>query len=364
MDIVKKEKLQNSLTKSRSKIKQLLSNGGFLGIVLYTVFFNESFLFPGISSASVCIFTLAVILFSHNSLAGWILTRKLVVFIGEISYSVYLIHWPLLVLAEYKLGGRTTWCKRLFAVFLSIPLGYVLNQCVEMKFQDAKDQAQGRSNRRTLFTCALFVSIILQGLLAQSDQRIFGSSVSKWDPQLENALRHSKALFKKRSIDVRWYGDPTCHTNRQVHLPMTKCHPRSEKELGLVGDSHAADFYSAFKSFRDDVGVIQYTGSSGGSRGFFVGGRHNKHCGVMFDSLRDQFIHRKETIFAAVIISKWERHMKGDHITRLRRTIEFFRDEVNAKVFVLGPRLTYKIAPLFPFETASRETRRRQTWRD
>jgi len=78
----------------------LLLSGLFL--IFYCIFnFDENTIFPGINAIIPSIGAALVILSDSTLYGGFILRLKPIVYIGLISYSLYLIHWPLIVYYKY-----------------------------------------------------------------------------------------------------------------------------------------------------------------------------------------------------------------------------------------------------------------------
>ncbi len=77
-----------------------------LGLIAYAIFtFSKATLFPGTNALFPCIGTALVILAGTggNGYANRVLSLSPIVFVGLISYSLYLWHWPIFVLARYYL---------------------------------------------------------------------------------------------------------------------------------------------------------------------------------------------------------------------------------------------------------------------
>ena len=69
-----------------------------LGLLLFFIlYYDKNIKFPGLNSLLPCIITLILILNKENYLSKKILQNKILLFIGNISYSLYLIHWPLFI---------------------------------------------------------------------------------------------------------------------------------------------------------------------------------------------------------------------------------------------------------------------------
>lgn len=96
---------------SRKWIMELLSWTGLASIIAPVIFYDNHTRFPGVAALLPC---LGVFLFiwanSHErTSAGRMLAVRPVVFVGLISYSLYLWHWPLIVFAKYASGSQWNW---------------------------------------------------------------------------------------------------------------------------------------------------------------------------------------------------------------------------------------------------------------
>ena len=95
---------------SSSRANVVGSLGLLVLVVCLTISFpNKSPWFPGFAAAIPCIASAAVIYAGLGT--NWVktlLSNRAVVFVGKISYSLYLWHWPLLAFAHYLLGKELT----------------------------------------------------------------------------------------------------------------------------------------------------------------------------------------------------------------------------------------------------------------
>jgi peptidoglycan/LPS O-acetylase OafA/YrhL len=73
---------------------------GILIIIASSFFINESSYFPGYLAVVPCLGTVLVLISSNNRISS-ALTNKSLVFLGEISYSIYLWHWPIMAFIRY-----------------------------------------------------------------------------------------------------------------------------------------------------------------------------------------------------------------------------------------------------------------------
>jgi peptidoglycan/LPS O-acetylase OafA/YrhL len=103
----------------KTTTREIMSLVGLLLIALSVVLIDESVLFPGVSAIPVCLGTALVIAFNNNeTYISRLLAAKPIVFIGKISYSTYLIHWPLVVFYTYYIIREINLVEKLTLVFL------------------------------------------------------------------------------------------------------------------------------------------------------------------------------------------------------------------------------------------------------
>ncbi|WP_344814245.1 acyltransferase family protein [Microlunatus aurantiacus] len=109
---------------------------GWLGVVamLWAGWsYTDSSAFPGWIALVPVLGTVAVILAGHGGprTAGWWLARRPATFVGDISYSVYLIHWPLIVLVPAVTGSSLTLLQKVAILAATVVLAWVSKTYVE-----------------------------------------------------------------------------------------------------------------------------------------------------------------------------------------------------------------------------------------
>lgn len=122
---------------SERRMQESLSVIGALAIAWAVFFYDRETRFPGASAILPCGGAGLIVWSNRNTLTvvGKILTAGPLVFIGKISYSLYLWHWPLLVFTKYWTLGSLLPGHRVFLLLGSIGVGALSWLLVEIPFR-------------------------------------------------------------------------------------------------------------------------------------------------------------------------------------------------------------------------------------
>lgn len=122
--------------KARNKLISTILFLSGVALIFYSAFyFDKSTPFPGLNAMIPVMGSCLCILFSKHTPAGYLLRNKLFVSIGIVSYSVYLIHWPVLVFYKYYVFRPINTFEKLSIVVISVLLAYVSYAFIENKFR-------------------------------------------------------------------------------------------------------------------------------------------------------------------------------------------------------------------------------------
>jgi peptidoglycan/LPS O-acetylase OafA/YrhL len=152
---------------------------GLAGIVLTAFVFTESTPFPGYAVALPILSTVLVIGGGTAIRAGGadsVLSWKPLQRLGDWSFSIYLWHWPALVIVAGYLGRELTVLEGLGIVALSVGLSYLTWRWVEEPFRTSEWFKAEKSNSLALWPAALAVALcsilaVTQSLQAGELQR-------------------------------------------------------------------------------------------------------------------------------------------------------------------------------------------------
>jgi len=121
--------------KKNSFFNNILSFLGLITILLSFYFFTDETLHPSFRTLIPVLGTMIVIKFSNNNFTSKILSYKPLVFIGLISYSLYLWHYPIFSFSEL-LSFQSSSANKLFIILLSLFLSIISYYLIEKKLLD------------------------------------------------------------------------------------------------------------------------------------------------------------------------------------------------------------------------------------
>ncbi|MEE2000422.1 acyltransferase family protein [Alkalimonas sp. MEB108] len=219
----------------------VVSIAALASIAFFAVTLDAQSRFPGFNAFYVCVATAALLYCGqqvHNPIAR-LLSLRPMVFIGLISYSLYLWHWPLLVWLNYRgielsvIGLVVTFLTMLLAAWLSW-------RFVEQPFRKNTFSLK----RLTLTWFAAPVATLLMVSYVTQHYQGFPARFDYQTVEIEKALNSFSNVIRGE-----------CHSSfRQRHQqPTTDCQlgDSDAKKTGfLFGDSHA----NHFTGFLDNVG--------------------------------------------------------------------------------------------------------------
>ncbi len=313
-------------------VLEVLALIGLAMIIWATGRFNSTTLFPSYHALIPCIGTALLIYAGQAPLTGLLLRNPIAVGLGRISYSVYLIHWPLIVFYKYWLFTPISDNESWALLALSIIFGAVMWKFIETPFR-SKAQTTGTDSIR-------FAAPMLALLLSFVAASIWGN---KGFPS-----RFPAELFMTNdeiSAERSRYWTAFDNVKASTILDGTA----GQKRIVIMGNSHGVDLVYAMRSngLTGHITFLQ-TGYKCFNFGTPLVEQDSEYCAStkMANLSNDQW---SNTDFVFL-----HDHWPKSDMTDLRKTLLEIRRLTSAKIYVFGPKMTYSKDP---FEIA-REHRR------
>lgn len=214
----------------------VISLVGVMLIVLSSLFINSNTPFPGFTVLPTCLGAVMLIAAGDSSknFISKVLSLTPVVYIGRISYSLYLWHWPVLILAEYR-GIDLTALNATALILIAFIMASISYHFVEKPFR--KDSLQYfRTAFITIYLIPLIVSAAYAAYILKNDG--FRAKSSELVSELEE--RNATNIMRPQCIDKLFIGNVN-----DCHLGVNK----GEVDGVLLGDS----FGNAYAYFIDEL---------------------------------------------------------------------------------------------------------------
>jgi peptidoglycan/LPS O-acetylase OafA/YrhL len=222
--------------------KKILAVAALTAIVCGSLYFNDSTAFPGIAALIPVLATAVAI----ATIGQWpkILEKishlRVVQWLGEISYPLYLWHWPLLVIPAVYLGRGLHIYQRALCIVLTLVLADATHRWIEQPLR-LKDLSRTR--------------VVRLAILATSISLVLGLGIySTYSDQIHTPSGTNFGLAQVLEKPLV-YNDG-CHVNNgETKSGDCTYGVRGAKvKIVLFGDSHAAQWFPALEKLATQHG--------------------------------------------------------------------------------------------------------------
>jgi peptidoglycan/LPS O-acetylase OafA/YrhL len=144
-------------------LARVLGWTGLVVILLTGTLYSAGIAYPGVAALVPVVGAALIVAFGARGGVGRALSTRPFQFIGAISYSLYLVHWPMLVLTHEYLGVEVPLDPAVGVALAAaaIPVAWVLYTLVETPFRVRRGPT-----RRTLVAFTAATLVVVTGLVA------------------------------------------------------------------------------------------------------------------------------------------------------------------------------------------------------
>jgi peptidoglycan/LPS O-acetylase OafA/YrhL len=307
---------------------------GLIGLLMigYAVFvFDEATPFPSFYALIPTVGAGLIILFSSTeTLVGRLLSTKLLVGIGLISYSAYLWHQPLLAFSRHASLTEPNELTLATLASLSFPLAYLTWRFIEQPFRNKR-----RYRRKVIYifsvTGSLFFLVVgLIGHYTGGFQSRFKLDQSVLDGFIGNKIRADCDI----NSDVK---------NGQIDFCTLGAKTIADKvEFAVFGDSHSAAILPAFEIVAHSSNLKYSHIGLGGCIPFLgvdvVNGNFTK--GICENLALKQFEYVKNNSIKKVfLVARWSLYTDGEYDKDMKRY--FLVDKNNKEISKKNSRMVF-----------------------
>ncbi|TDR23772.1 acyltransferase family protein [Marinicella litoralis] len=212
-----------------SKVAEWLVVSSLTTIILCFVYFDQTSSFPGYLPLLPCLSCVIIIYLKNVKISQWLLGNKVMLYIGNISYSWYLVHWPLIVFYTFISPNKLTAIDKIILILASLVLSVVLYKTTESTFRYGHEKEKYFAGFAWVTLAFFCVAVINEGRFFQAKNPV--QNVISLPAKVANLKRHEQ-----------W--SKQCET--QIFITPDRClKPSMTKENVLVvGDSHGIDGFN------------------------------------------------------------------------------------------------------------------------
>jgi peptidoglycan/LPS O-acetylase OafA/YrhL len=265
-------------TKPNAAMAHLRSLLGMVAIAIPVFLLDDKSTFPGWWALLPVVGAYLIISAGPDAWINRVLSWRGLVAIGLISYPLYLWHWPLLSFLTIAQSQTPPVVWRIVAVLVSVGLAWATYRFVEkpVRFGAARETKAYGSVAAIVALGAIGIFIdhqegftgraIVAQNMATHNTTTDDTPLSRYLAKLAADPNYLQKLDDQRSDKIRI---PYCHmdassaTFADFRPTFDRCLAidSSRKNVLVLGDSHAADVYTALVSAYPEINFLQSTGA-------------------------------------------------------------------------------------------------------
>lgn len=280
--------------------------------------------FPGLKAVIPTFATATLLAFSKSSQFTYkLLTTRPPKFFGDISYSLYLWHWPVFIFYSLYFETELTAIHKVSILLVSIFLATISYHNIENYFRNrTKDQIKifMKVTALSSLMCAITFSLSLINTHRFTDQqKEYENFMQSFN---DDYFRKGECFLTTQHPDISFFQIDTCIKAE-----------KGKENIVLIGDSHAAHWYSAMNELIGKSQTLSQITASGCKP--LLNTQGEKWCTDLM-TLAFEDVLQNGAISTVILSARW----KKKHLQPLLSTIEELQSR-KIDVIVLGPIIEY-----------------------
>lgn len=296
-------------------LKNIMTITGMFLIGFPVLFFDHNTTFPGFNALMPCIGTALIIVSGQSFIARHFLSHKFMVKIGLISYSVYLIHWPLMVFYKYLIFIEINLIEQIGLIVASLLLGFLMWKFIERPFRYTK-------NPDSKVKFWLKFIILIGSVLGIG----YFSQINKGWPNRYPQEFFMSSQERNQNRDRYW----------EEFTDIIKNKKTENKNVIVMGNSHAVDLVYAFI---ENGAKLNYTFFNTWFKCFNFGTAIQKQDRKQCDQKRIKYF--KDPAWKSTQAIYLHDNWAVLDISDLKARLQEIRTLSKAPITVFGPKMTY-----------------------
>lgn len=303
-----------------------------IATVTYFFIYDGTTPFPGYNAVGPLLATCGLLLSGKTITAKLLFANPLARWLGNVSYSMYLVHWPVVALYRYKYGLELGLMDQAILTVLTLFFTVLLYYLVEARFRMSPSLVERGPLNPTGFAFAI---VALSYLMTLGAGYLLTSDGLKWRVQGET-LRYADLTLDTVNRERNYARAQIC--NNQTGFFCGKIDP-SRKNILVIGDSKVPDTINSLQTAfpKNNYLVSQL----GGCPPLIDPRRHTTSPDKCAKYNKDLFKALSEldpTAFDAVVYSM---RVSAGRAQDIKATFELTKKLGFNKVYVFGPTMTY-----------------------
>lgn len=305
--------------------KDLAVTLGVVTLIICSVYYDKSTPFPGMMAFPVTFATLCILIANNQTgIVSSVFNNRISKYFGDISYSLYLWHWPAIVFYKRIVWRELSFFDQLIIFIACVILAHVTYKFIENPVRKFKSNT---SIKLLTFPIALSASLAVFVSLLLPMQK---SNFSEQQIAMEKYLNYESEHFRRGECFLTSKFNHIDFYNKQLCIEAKP----GKKNILLIGDSHAAQWYQAFKDLAATDETLTQVTASGCKPLLPLQGE--KRCTDLMSWVFEELI--QEYQWSTIIIAGRWRSWDLQNVERSLKRIRLYSN----RVIFIGPILEYR----------------------